>query len=404
MSSDVSGALRNVFEEMADSAPPPAGLVPATLGRARRQRVARLTVGGGLAAVLCAALVGLLGAIVPLTGGAADQAATGGEGVLPSVVTAYSGVRDPKVTDPSPAFNYSLVLNRKKGRYDRVPYPFAMPSPDGSRVLVGRGDNSRGMSGKGASGGAGPTEVGVLDLANGNVRWIPTPELGVPTVWGYTNLGRWSPDGRQILFTYRPRTAADSGFLLVDPETLRTTFRPLPDLGTQNTHGLDLVWTPGSDGFALTTSPETSAGASGNVTGIRFYDLTGRLLRTVPASASLVEAGWFSPNGSQMALTEPVPVGAQPKVTVADAETGATRQVIALHRPVRLLGWTDERHLLVYVYGDAETPGADERDALLVVDLAGQTVRTIRPAEESPQQMFIGSSEGLPGSAAKLTF
>jgi hypothetical protein len=396
MSRDVSGALRDVFEEMADSAPPPAGLVPATLGRARRQRITRLTVGGGLAGVLCAALAGLLGAIIPLSGGVADRTAAGGNGVRPYVVTAYSGVRDPKVTDPSPAYNYSLLLNRRTGRYDRVPYPFAMPSPDGSRVLVGRGDNS----------GAAPTEVGILDPASGEVRWIQAPDLGAPKVWGYTDLGRWSPDGRQILFTYRPRAAADSGFLLVDPETLRPVFRRLPDLGTQNTHGHDLVWTPDSDGFALTTSPSDATGAPGNVTGIRFYDLTGRLLRTVPTSVVLADAGWFSPDGSQVALIDPVPAGAQPKVTVADAATGAARQVVDLRRPVRLLGWTDERHLLVYVYANAEASAApdQQRDALLVIDLTGRTVRTIQPAEESPQEMFIGSSDGLPASAAKLTF
>lgn len=395
MSRDVNGALRNVFEELADSAPPPAGLLPATLRRARRQRITRLTVGGGLAGVLCAALAGLLGAIIPLSGGPADQAATGGTAAGPYVVTAYSGVRDPKVTDPSPALNYSLLLNRRTGRYDRVPYPFAMPSPDGSRVLVSRGDNSE----------AAPTEVGILDPGSGDVQWIAAPDLGAPKVWGYTDLGRWSPDGRQILFSYRPRAEADSGFLLVDPETLRPVFRRLPDLGTQNTHGHSLVWTPDSDGFALTISPSGAAGA-GNVTGIRFYDLTGRLLRTVPTSLALADAGWFSPDGSQVALIDPVPVGARPKVTVADAATGAARQVVDLRRPVRLLGWTDERHLLVYVYANAEaSAGPDQqRDALLVVDLTGRTVRTIQPAEESPQQLFVGSSDGLPASAAELTF
>lgn len=180
----------------------------------------------------------------------------------------------------------------------------------------------------------------------------------------------------------------------------QTTFASLPEVGTENAQGLGLVWTPDSVGLALTISRSKSEATPAAVTGIRFYDLTGRRLRTIPADTSLIDAAGFSPDGSQLALVDQ---HRPTTVTVADATTGAPRRVVDLSRPARLIGWADDDHLLVVVDGSSAPPGAERRDELLVVDLDGQIVRTIRPAAFA-QHLFTGRSSGMPASVADLTF
>ena len=289
-----------------------------------------------------------------------------------------------------------------------MPYRYAMPSPDGSRVLVGTGDNSS----------AHPTRVGVMDRASGDVRWITG--FGVSGAdhqsQGYANDGRWSPDGRQILLTHQPREGTPV-FVLVDPETLGTTFVPLPDLAAQSDQTLGLVWTPDSNGVALTlTRPAKDGNEAATVTGIRFYDLTGKLVRTVPASAGPLTGASFSPGGGQAALVPSPDARPQTSVTVIDPATGAVRNTFTVPQVGDLIGWADDEHLLIRVHHDAGGTGAtgqsapaggpdgNEYDQLLVVDLTGRVDHSMRLPAEYADQLFIGSSAGLPSSATHLTF
>ncbi|MFG1867008.1 hypothetical protein [Micromonospora arborensis] len=401
MNPHLTRALRTAFEELAETAPAPVGLAQAALVNARRQRVARLAVGGGFAAAICAALIGVVAVVAPISGTAGDQFAD--NGLRPLVVTAYSGIRDPKIDDPSPNFLYSLLLNAKTGRYDRVPYRYAMPSPDGSQVLVATGDNSPRY----------PTRAGVLDRASGNVRWIAdfgsTSDARFP---GYSNDGRWSPDGRRILFTHLPRTGTP-GFVLVDPETLTTTFVPLPDLAAQNDQATGLIWTPDSNGLALKLSKSVD---EPTLTGIRIYDLTGRVVRTVPASGCPLDDVSFLPDGGQLALAPYSDGVRQTSVRVVDPVTGAVQHSFKVPLAGGLIGWMDDQHLLIRVYHDAGGipasdqpapvlgPGDDEYDRLLVVDLTGRVTHSMHLPAEYADHLFIGSSAGLPSSAAKITF
>ncbi|MEV4755218.1 hypothetical protein AB0J86_08900 [Micromonospora sp. NPDC049559] len=392
MNPQVTEALRDTFQEFTD-ATPPAGLARAALRRARRQRLARLTTGAVAACAALAAVVGTVAVGLPGDGGTAGRTAAGGPG--PSVVTAYSGVRDPKIADPSPAYNYSLLLNYRTGRYDRVPYRFAMPSPDGRRVLVGIGDNST----------AHPSRAGIMDRASGQVRWIEAPP-GITGFPGYSQDGHWSPDGRRILFTHRPRPGQGTGgFVLVDPDTLRTSFVALPDLETHNAQGHGLTWTPTSDGVALTLSVLNQQENAYITTGIRFYDLSGKEQATVPVQTPLARSGAFSPDGGRMALVDEESPGPETVINVADPATGALDRPVRLDRPARLVGWADDRHLLVHVFGDSAPPGAARHDQFLVVDLDARVTRTLRPVDAGPQEIFLGPAAGLPAdAAAKLTF
>ncbi|MGI5147252.1 TolB family protein [Plantactinospora sp. CA-294935] len=401
MTPHLAGALRTAFEELAETAPAPVGLAQTALVTARRQRVARLAVGGGFAAAICVALIGVVAVIAPVTGTDGDQFAD--SGLRPLVVTAYSGIRDPKVDDPSPNFQYSLLLNVKTGRYDRVPYRYAMPSPDGGQVLVATGDNSLRY----------PTRVGVLDRATGNVRWITdssgTSDARFP---GYSSDGRWSPDGQRILLTYMPRTGTP-GFLLVDSETLTTTFVPLPDLAAQNEQVTGLLWTPDSNGLALTLSMSVD---DPTVAGIRFYDLAGRVVRTVPAGGGPLDEGSFFPDGRQLALASDPDGVRQTSVTVIDPVTGSIKHSFTVPLSGDLIGWRDHQHLLIRVFHDQGGipasdqpapvlgPGDDEYDRLLVVDLTGRVTHSMHLPAERAEHLFTGSSAGLAGSAAKITF
>jgi hypothetical protein len=387
MNPHLAGALRNAFEELAEAAPAPVGLARAALVSARRQRITRLSVGGAFAAV-CAALIGVVTAIAPISGTADDQFA--GNELKPFVVTAHNGIYDPKIEDRSLQFQYSLLLNPKTGRYDRVPYRYAMPSPDGSRVLVATGDNSP----------IDPAQVGVLDRASGNVRWVGgTGFISDP------GSGRWSPDGRRILFTDIPGSGTP-GFVLMDPETLETTFVPLPDLATW--HGA-LMWAD-SNSIAL----ELSRPLKGKeATGVRFYDLTGKVVRTVPVNGSSLAYVCFSPDGGQMALLPDYQTVPQTSVSVIDPVTGAVRNRFEMPDAGDLIGWADDQHVLIRNYrktGGSDASGqplvggpGDFGSDLLVVDLTGRVTHSMYVPNEY-SQFFVGSSAGLPRSAAKITF
>src|SRR5205814_6184443 len=142
MRNNVEDVVRDSLRELTD-APPPSGLAAAALRRANRQRATRY----GLTGV---AALGLLALAVPLalatarpgrttTAGAPPPAASGSLVVVAYSGAAAGGVKDPNKPDDdvlpgNGARKKSLLLNRKTGKYDTVPYVTAVPSPDGSRA------------------------------------------------------------------------------------------------------------------------------------------------------------------------------------------------------------------------------------------------------------------------------
>ncbi|MEV4626292.1 hypothetical protein AB0J90_08375 [Micromonospora sp. NPDC049523] len=398
MNSHLSGALRNAFEELAETAPPPAGLAPAALVAARRQRITRRIASGGTAVAVCAALIGVIAAVAPTsTTDGTDRSAS--DTMRPNVVTAYTGIRDANVTDPSPHFFYSLLLDYSTGRYERVAYPYVKPSPDGRRVLVTTYDDSA----------TPPMRTGLMDRASGDVRWISDATIG-------SSLAEnpWSPDGRWILLI---DIQGERGFGLLDPETLKITYVPLPDVASQPEQRLNLVWTPDGNGVAMMFT-QVADQPEDTVTGIRFYDLTGRVVRTVstgPGAYPFLPT--LSPGGGGIALRTRSSPQEPFVITVVDSTTGAVRHTVTAPPGGSLLGWADEEHLLFQVVDSdqgpaqpsaATTAGATQSRQLVVVDLDGRVDHSVTlsavDSHQYFQRLFIGPSTGLPPTAAPITF
>jgi hypothetical protein len=353
MSTNLDSALRDALADLAD-APPPAGLAAAAIRTARRRH--RLRVAAVAVAVVAAALLATPAAIVAVNG--VDTAPAEPPRLYPLVVTGYSlGTQG------------SMLLDRDTGEYVNWPYRSVVPSPDGAYALV-------------RAGGSGPPgQVGVLDPASGDVRWIDGP-VGM----GGDSPGGWSPDGERLLVTQR------GGFSIVDPETLRATFVEQDDVDDPeiNAMGNRFVWAPGGDEIALTESVEVANGAVANgVTAIRFYDLDGNLTRTVPATAPLTSEASFSPDGTRMALQYPE-LG-QP-IQVVDVATGEVRLTVPVP-PSVLVGWADDDHPIVRI-----------ELTMLVANLAGEVTWAYPMEAQSPTAVHIGSSAGLSPETGRFTF
>lgn len=187
---------------------------------------------------------------------------------------------------------------------------------------------------------------------------------------------------------------------MVDPESLKADYVDLPDIGVE-AEGYGVVWTPDSDGVALTLLQRSGDEAiPSSPKAVRFYDLAGNTLRTVPVDAKLTEAAAFSPDGGRMVLV--TDERDRTLLSVVDTSSGAVAHVIDPGQTLRFVGWADSDHLVVRTFGSRSDFGTDGE--LLVLDLAGRTVRTASAAGEFPQQMFVGSSQGLPATAKNLTF
>lgn len=376
MSTPLESAMRSALDRLTDEPPPP-GLAHGAIRRAGRQRAARFGLAGAAAVVALAAA----SVVVPLLGRApaADSPAAGGK---PFAVTAYGGIT--AGPDPGPADDYSLLLNRATGRYDKVPYNGVTPAPDGELVLVHEGDNSVAF----------PSRWGLLHPAR-DVTWLS----GLPDP-GYLSGPEWSRDGRKILFTHRPKSATGGGFVVVDVATLAVTPVAVPDVDARNAQGATFLWTPDGAGVALTLSDVSeSAPDQPPVVGIGFYDLAGVQQRVLPERGGQLRS--FSPDGKKLVVRPTKPDGG---VTVVEFEPGTDKIVRAVGLPVdQVLGWYDDDHLIVVFRGDTDQK---DRPWIAVAGWAGRPTRVVLPAVDpnAVQRIHVGSSAGLPASARDLTF
>ena len=106
------------------------------------------------------------------------------------------------------------------------------------------------------------------------------------------------------------------------------------------------------------------------MTGIRFFDLSGKPVRVIETTAALSASTDFSPDGTRIALSEQYP---SQGVQIVAATTGQVVQRVSLPAAGRVLGWYDDDHLMVGVFGDRGLEAT-----LQIVGLDGSVMRTVR--------------------------
>ena len=176
--------------------------------------------------------------------------------------------------EDSPTGGSSMVYDRERQRYRRIPYP-AVPSPTGSEAAVLDEASAR---------------IGVMDVASGAVRWLSLgkPRLGVP---------QWSPDGTKLLVTLGDKAKGGFDFTLIDPRslTVRTNWvsseqydlnRPL-FTWHDNTH------------VVASVARRTGAGEAGPdlADHLQEFGLDGKPTRTLPVAGYVDAATNWSPDG-----------------------------------------------------------------------------------------------------------
>jgi WD40 repeat protein len=381
MSTHLENMVRATLDDLAD-APAPANLAEGALRRAARQRRARWAAAGVAAAAAVVVTLPLGVGVLSRSAGDGYQAAAADSAPMTAnrrlVVTAYSGISN--FADPGPADDFSLLLNPATGRYDKVAYNAAVPSPDGLRVVVQQGDGSP----------AHPMRGGILDRTTGKVRWINSYDQ-------YTEGGAWSPDGRSILLTHRPKDGPVS-MEIVHADTLGSRRVTVPGVDATSSYGRRFLWTPSGKEVAVTVG-------GGDDREIRYYDLAGKHQRTVPGTTVSLESTGYSPDGRRMALWD----DGNRKVQLADAKTGARQGRVSVPGvPLgALVGWYDDKHLVVVRPTiDPLTTAAPYHQQLVVVDLTGKVIRSIPYAEgaDHAREVFLGVPAMLSEAAAKLTF
>ncbi|WP_062429890.1 hypothetical protein [Herbidospora daliensis] len=202
----------------------------------------------------------------------------------------------------------------------------------------------------------------------------------------------WSPDGTRLLLSLWVSQGATDvvpfGFVVVDPATRAATV-----VETANDADRDAFlaadpevrlgalpafrWTP--DGREVATAYLTPEGRFG----VRFHDLTGRVVRGFHWVGLPAGTSWFSPDGSSFVTTQ---CEKRHVFCVWDTATGARRGGVPSEKGDGMLGWFDATHLLF----SREEKGEYRAD---VIDFAGETTRTLveldLPGDDPLVQLFF---------------
>ncbi len=180
----------------------------------------------------------------------------------------------------------------------------------------------------------------------------------------------------------------------MDAYILTQNFVELPQLNTTNALGLSLAWASGGTEVLGVVSNHDDTFSY--VNGFTRYRVDGTPVGDAPMAQTMATNAVFVSPGATRALLWAHGGAAQ----IVDTKTGS-QTVIDLngYTPV---GWADEYHLLAVA--DDPTRTAPLRHSVL--DMSGSLVATVAPPAGVSvfQSIIVGSSAGLPTSAAGLTF
>ncbi|NUP69422.1 MAG: protein kinase [Nonomuraea sp.] len=199
-------------------------------------------------------------------------------------------------------------------------------------------------------------QIKFLRLSTGETFTVATVKKPLQTMFP-----GWSRDGTKLVLavTDDGKVRKSNGFVLVDLATRKAT--------QVETEFVD----DGSLLFTFTPDGTIARGyGDGERHGIDFYDLAGKVIKSMNWVGLPRDRDWFSPSGKQLVTVCP---GRTKEVCVRDAVTGTRR--VTVPRPDDrgdLLGWFNESHLMLREPGKKK--GSSE---IRLVDLAGKTVRVL---------------------------
>jgi hypothetical protein len=403
MNTTVREVLRDVIAQQSDAVPP-VGLVERVISRYRRRRTIRAA-SAGVAVVMAAAVA----VPVVLDARGTREPTAGAWTGNKVVITSLSGASRPRSpsdppVDPKVGITWvALLLNPRTGKYDELPqdYMGVVPSPDGRWAVIGASTIRR-------------SRIGVLDRANGQVRWLDI-EADMNS-----RIASWAPDSTRFVLT-RSHQA-----VVVDAATLATTpVAPVPSMFLPM--GGSFVWSPGGDRLLGTEGGTVSYAAP--FVHLNEYDLTGRHQRTLPVHVRVDSSAQFSPDHDRIALLDygdPTSRPPAPQARIVDAATGA-EEPLAVPLPAstyELVAWYDAEHLVVAVRdaGDngpvavspkssaksspTASPTASPKAALKIVRIAdGRVVHTVElPGGRDFDNIQLAPAADLPKAARKHAF
>ncbi|MFF4773120.1 serine/threonine protein kinase [Microtetraspora fusca] len=209
--------------------------------------------------------------------------------------------------------------------------------------------------------------IDIITRATGAVRTIKTVKS--PLTYEYAE---WTRKGDRLLLSIRNpggSTWTTKGFVVIDVADGTARVNQINDPAIK-------------EGRFYWNGDETMVATyfhSGKTAGVRFYDLSGKIVTTLDGVGKPynTSSGLFSPSGDTMVTECP---DARSKVCVWDSTSGAETTRFGSDCS-KVLGWWDAAHLFCWT-----APESGEA-SVIVVDLDGSTVRTLL---ESTQSDILG--------------
>ncbi|MFC4530671.1 serine/threonine protein kinase [Sphaerisporangium dianthi] len=168
----------------------------------------------------------------------------------------------------------------------------------------------------------------------------------------------WSRDGRRLLMSVvNEKGELVTGFAVIDVVARTAT---VVDAQYSDAIGLPFTFTP---------TGEVARGYSGSKSnGIDFYDMSGKVARTMHWVGAPRDLDWYSPSGLQFVTICPN----KDDICVWDARTGDRKATVpGLSDDGNLLGWFGEDHLLV------QEPTKKGKAQIKIMDFLGRVKRVL---------------------------
>ncbi len=345
-------AVHDALHELVDGGRPPVDPGPAAVRTGRRIR-RRHTAVTSLAALALVAVVAAPVLAVAVLRDSADQIAMPHRSEKPltdrqlaeAVIALPGPLRLPggfvyAANEPSNSSAHggpTVALDVKKDRYVWVKdWVTADPSPAGNLVLVSNGSAD---------------DPALLDLRTGETRPLGKPASLPGKANGWY---QWSPDGKSLLYCKNTTWSGTGVCAVVDAATGNGGPRinlPVPRQEIDN-----IGWMPdGRSFFVVVKDPElTRANPYPRYLRTEVYDLSGKLLRSLPLPGNVEGTESWSPDGKRVLVTS------QSLSGVYDARTGAVDPAFSGDNLGRW--WVDNTRTLAMVGGeDGQASGRGAR-------------------------------------------